>query len=209
MAVQPLGRWQFVNINQPKKQKKDESIRRIVRANAMRDFRRKQKNEKYVSAQTRAKPRIREAHVTECPKKVIESCEAPKLATPPQCFIPEYMLGFLGDERPSEDAYNLCSLQLKELLGSLEALSLTELTIRNEEELAQQARQQVFDPSTAPEWLPVKSRKLSSMDSTGLAKQRFAADPRSFLDIGGDPFNTMPVSSTSRYVSKNHLSSKS
>ena len=198
MAVQPPDGWQFVNISEPKKQKKDETIRKTVRANAMRDFRRKQKEERQASTQTHAHPHAHKAD------------EARKSDVPPEALailqyaMPESMPGFLGDDRLHEGALGLCCAEMRQLLGNLESMSLTELTAKNEEELARQAEQQVFDPSTAPEWFPDESSVLSRRISRGLVQQKIATNPSTLLDSGVEPFNAMPALGNARYVPSNH-----
>ena len=199
-AFQPPGEWQFININEPKKQKKDEAIRRIVRANAMRDFRRKQKDERQALAQAHAELRGCEGYVTQQPEEAVESLEAPQLAVDLQYFIPEYMPGFLGDERLSDKVYDLCAWELKQLLGNLESMSLTELTRNNEAMMAQQVQEKITDPPMEHRSPFARPKQLWCMDSKGPVKRKVTANPNTLLDSASDPFNAMPISGNRRYV---------
>ena len=197
MAYQPPGGWHFININEPKKQKKDKSIRKIIRANAMRDFRRKQRDERQALAEAHPEVRECEGHTDRCYNGAMESLGAPEMVADPQPFLPEFMPDFLRDERLSNEAYNLCGGELGELLGDLESMTLMELIKKKEDEVERQALHNVLDESFATGQPIVPPGKLPCME---VVNRNLKAEPTTLLDYAGDPFSALPISDNKRYV---------
>ena len=178
MASNRQGGWQFVNISEPKRQKKDEAIRKIVRANAMRDYRKKQREERQPAIQADRKPRANEGR----PVRHFPGTEKPEESTVvSQCSVSEAL-----DDRPWQDlAYVIGTAQLQQLLRDLDSMSLAEITIESEDELAKQSH----DPRPEgglPFWQGAK----------------FSVNPKTLLDSGTDPFSALPVFGNPRCVMK-------
>ena len=192
MASKPLGGWQFVNISEPKKQKKDEAIRKVVRANAMRDFRKKQKEERQAAGQTRRKPSANEGR----PVRPLHGTGKPEEST----VVSQYSVPKRRADKPMRnEACFFGAPQLKQLLHNLDSMSLAELTMEYEEGFAHQE-----EPYTSTLGVNVSSLyDGGTAFSRNLSKAKLPSNPRTLLDSGVDPFNASPIFGNPRYVMEN------
>ena len=62
--VQPVETWAFVNLSEPK-QSKDKSLRKLVRSNAMRDYRQKRRQSQLRNQKQHGKPTARHHPVSD------------------------------------------------------------------------------------------------------------------------------------------------
>ena len=191
MTSKPQGGWQFVNISEPKRQKKDEAIRKVIRANAMRDFRRKQKEERLAMGQACRKPSANEGRRVRHPDRTEELEE---LTTVSQHPIPRR----LGDKPARDEPVVMGDPQLLQLARNLDLTSLAELTNKDEEQLVEQEEQHTLTPAANVNSICNGGVALSQNPS----KAKSPSNPRTFLDSGTDPFNASPVIVNRRYVNR-------
>ena len=195
MDSKPTGGWQFVNISEPKK---DDDIRRMVRANAMRYFRKKQKQERQASSKVRGKVAAKSEAT---PLDRVNHSTEPSTSPEPRVVqqTPE-------DEMRREDLYPLWPDELSQTLGNLDTMSLglwKERYVRAEE-LVQTVDKRLTDPSRRNDlsvWEPDGDEGFGRMP----AQRRLGARPQTLLDAEHiDQFNylpgsSLPGSSSSRY----------
>ena len=188
MAGEPQGGWQFVNIVEPKKQKKDEDIRKLVRANAMRDFRKKQKEERQAAAHARGQPNNKDHNAA----RRHHHTDSDELE-----IVSQRPVSVCRNDKPWRDeAYFYGAAQLKQLLHNLESMSMDELNTTYEEELAEHIQQTSSYPDTNMNTL----REAGWVFSSEFPAAEPVVNPKTLLDSGADPFNAAPVFGNARYV---------
>ncbi|CAD6580673.1 MAG: hypothetical protein ASARMPRED_000295 [Alectoria sarmentosa] len=182
------NKWQFVNVNEPKKNQ-DKGIISVVRAHAMRNVRRKQRMELTAQHQKRLK------------------AQAPRSDRADSNATAEYSVQKNPDDWPIGDKADLdWSMSLREMLSKLESTNLGHLASRKEAEVAAEYDQDAQRPDY---W------QSHSEDETRASKRvtlgtHGPESPKSLVGDGVfDPFDVMPISGCASYNSHalNHFAS--
>ena len=174
------NKWQFVNVNEPKKNQ-DKGIISVVRAHAMRNVRRKQRMELTAQHQKRLK------------------AQAPRSDRADSNATAEYSVQKNPDDWPIGDKADLdWSMSLREMLSKLESTNLGHLASRKEAEVAAEYDQDAQRPDY---W------QSHSEDETRASKRvtlgtHGPESPKSLVGDGVfDPFDVMPISGCASYNS--------
>lgn len=174
------NKWQFVNVNEPKKNQ-DKDIISVVRAHAMRNVRRKQRME--LTAQ----------HQNKLKAQAPESDRADSNAT----AEPSVQISL--DDRPIGDKADLdWSISLREMLSKLEFTNLGHLASSKEAELAAEYDQDAQRPDYWQSYGEDETR-ASKQFMLGIHRPE---SPKSLIGDGVfDPFDVMPISGCANYNS--------
>ena len=174
-----------MNISEPKKQKKDEEIRKLVRANAMRDFRKKQKEERQAAAYARGRADTSEQ---------ISADRHDRTESEEVEIITEQAVSRRNSKPSRDEAYYYGAAQLKQLLKNLESMSMNELEMTYEEEMAEHIQQISLYPGANNNAL----RETDWVFSSEFPAAESLVNPRTLLDSGIDPFNAAPIFGNAR-----------
>ena len=173
-------KWQFVNVNEPKKNQ-DKDIISIVRAHAMRNVRRKQRLELTAQHQKRLKNKVPESDTT-------DSSE-----------IAERAVQMNPDSwSPNESASASLAMTLREMLSELEFVDLGYLANSSEAELDAECDE---DEQWPDYWQRYREHDMRVPRRGNLGTSRLSTvTPKSLVGDGVfDPFNAMPITGCASY----------